>query len=163
MILIFIIIFFKSEKINIIFKATDGIITSIIYDYGTTVDEALNQYLLKINRTEFYNTKKINFVYNCIGLKFGDQTKIENFFGNKNHPIVTVIFLENANYEEKKLRQLIVKEKVIQEMRQEQMRYRNNNNDNNNVSPNMMNLINLIFENKKDKSSFIIPISELLL
>ena len=43
------------------------------------------------------------------------------------------------------------------------MRYRNNNNDNNNVSQNMMNLINLIFENKKDKSSFIIPISELLL
>lgn len=43
------------------------------------------------------------------------------------------------------------------------MRYRNNNNDNNNESPNMMNLINLIFENKKDKSSFIIPISDKVL
>ena len=58
--------------------------TSLIVDYGTSVDDMLKMYIEKINKPELFDQKdKIGFVYNLKSFKFGDKTPIETSFKRK--------------------------------------------------------------------------------
>ena len=71
----------NKEKMNIIFKTTKGNVNTLVFDYGTTIDEILKKYLNEIGRPDLINNKnKIFFVYNACQLRFGDKTKIEDYF-----------------------------------------------------------------------------------
>ena len=84
-------------KINVIFKTTQGTTHTLVYNYGTTIDQALSKYLNRVGRPELIGdtTNKICFLYNAAQLKFGDQTKVENFFKNVNNPKVVVNDVNN--------------------------------------------------------------------
>ena len=85
-------------KINIIFKTTQGVTHTLVYDYGTTIDEVLKKYLKRVNRSDLINVKgdkKICFLFNASQLKFGDQTKVEDFFKNITNPKVVVNDVNN--------------------------------------------------------------------
>ena len=73
-------------KINFIFeeKTDPPHTTSLIVDYGTSVDDMLKMYIEKINKPELLDQKdKISFVYNLKSFKFGDKTPIETSFKRK--------------------------------------------------------------------------------
>ena len=76
-------------KMNIIFKTTQEMQIILVFDYGTTIDEILKKYLNEIGRPDLINTDKIFFVYNACQLRFGDKTKIEDYF-NHNPPTIIV-------------------------------------------------------------------------
>lgn len=84
-------------KINVIFKTTQGTTHTLVYNYGTTIDQALSKYLNRVGRPELIGdtTNKICFLFNAAQLKFGDQTKVENFFKNVNNPKVVVNDVNN--------------------------------------------------------------------
>ena len=73
-------------RINFIFeeKTDPPHTTSLIVDYGTSVDDMLKMYIEKINKPELLDQKdKISFVYNLKSFKFGDKTPIEASFKRK--------------------------------------------------------------------------------
>ena len=70
-------------KMNIIFqeKTDPPHSTTLVINYGTTVDQLLTNFFIKINKPELIGLKeKVQFIYNLRTLKFGDQTPIEKFF-----------------------------------------------------------------------------------
>ena len=86
-------------KINVIFKTTQGVTHTLVYSFGTTIDEVLKKYLKRVNREELINDEqskgKICFLFNAAQLKFGDNTKIENFFKGISNPKVVVNDVNN--------------------------------------------------------------------
>ena len=79
-------------KINAIFTTTKGTKTIMLYDYGTTIDQAIQKYLERMNHLELYTTRsnKICFLFNGAQLKYGDQTKVEEYFKNNSAPKIIV-------------------------------------------------------------------------
>ncbi len=86
-------------KINVIFKTTQGVTHTLVYNYGTTVDQVLKKYLKRVNREDLINDEqnkgKICFLFNAAQLKFGDTTKIEQFFKGISNPKVVVNDVNN--------------------------------------------------------------------
>ena len=87
----------SGPKINVIFKTTQGTTTAMVYEYGTTIDKALEKYLKRVGRPDLYREKsnKICFLFNAAQLKIGDQIKVENFFKNVQNPKVVVNDVNN--------------------------------------------------------------------
>ena len=86
----------NSPKINIIFKTTQGVSHTIPFNYGTTIDEVLKKYFYRTNKPELINQKgKFCFLFNSNQLKFGDKTKIEEFFKGIPNPKVVVNDVKN--------------------------------------------------------------------
>ena len=77
-------------KINIIFTDKKGMKRNLVLNYGTTIDQALKQYLNAINKSQLINSGKINFIYNITKLEFGNNTPIEQFFRNSMNPRIIV-------------------------------------------------------------------------
>ena len=84
-------------KLNVIFKTTQGTTHTMVYTYGTTIEQALEKYLKRVGRPELINdnTNKICFLFNATQLKFGNKTKVEVFFKNINNPKVVVNDVNN--------------------------------------------------------------------
>ena len=89
---------FPLKKMTIIFKTNQGETHSMIFNYGTTINQILTSYLEKIGRTELTNnnSNKIHFLFNTTEINFGSQTKIENFFQGLNAPKIFVSFNEQV-------------------------------------------------------------------
>ena len=64
-------------KINITFKNQIGNVRNITVEWGTTIEEVLNQYIQKYHGT---TNKKFNFLYNARRVNRKEQTTAENFF-----------------------------------------------------------------------------------
>ena len=88
-----------SPKINVIFKTTQGVTHTLVYNFGTTVDQVLRKYLKRVNREDLINDEqnkgKICFLFNAAQLKFGDKTPIEQFFKGISNPKVVVNDVNN--------------------------------------------------------------------
>ena len=86
-------------KINVIFKTTQGVTHTLVYNFGTTVDDVLRKYLKRVNREDLINDEKnkgkICFLFNAAQLKFGDNTPIEQFFKGISNPKVVVNDVNN--------------------------------------------------------------------
>ena len=86
----------QKEKINITFKTTQGNEKNIAVDYGTSIDDMFKKYLKEVNHPELINNKtKIVFLYNAKKLKFGDKTKIEDYFKFVDNPVIIVNDVNN--------------------------------------------------------------------
>jgi hypothetical protein len=79
-------------KLNAIFTTTKGKKTNMILSHGTTIDQAIEKYLKKMGNIELYRNKsnRICFLFNGAQMKFGDQTKVENYFGHNTNPNIIV-------------------------------------------------------------------------
>ena len=81
------------KKMNITFQSTRGNKRNIVCDYGTTINEVLEKFLKSIGKPEFINKEGVKYICNTNGLsslKFGDETKIEDYFIDKNNNIIIV-------------------------------------------------------------------------
>ena len=85
-------------KNNIIFRATQGVSYTLVVDYGTTIDKLLKKYLKRTNRSDLEKSNNISFLFNARRLKFGDQTKIEDFFKDITNPKVVVNDVNNLSF-----------------------------------------------------------------
>ena len=85
-------------KVNVVFKTTQGLVTNMVFDYGTTVDQALAQYLKRVGKPELIGNlgNEICFLFNANHLKFGNQTKVEVFFKGFFNPKVVVNDTKNV-------------------------------------------------------------------
>ena len=77
-------------KINIIFKTTKCTTYTMVFNYGTTIDQILEKFLKRFGRPELYGkSDKISFLFNASPLRFGDKTPVEEYFkGNQNPKVV---------------------------------------------------------------------------
>ncbi len=87
--------FDNSPKINIIFKTDQGVTHTLVFKYGTTIDEVLKKYCHRMHEPEFIFKKKKCCLFNARQLKFGDKTKIEDFFPGISNPKVIVNGVNN--------------------------------------------------------------------
>ena len=74
----------QGPKMNIIFSNKKGIKRNLILNHGTTIDQALKQYLNVVGKPELINNPNIFFLYNINQLEFGDNTPIEKYFNCMN-------------------------------------------------------------------------------
>ena len=65
-------------KMNVIFTNTQGTTHIMLLNYGTTIDQMLEKYLIRAGK--YGDKDKICFLFCGIMLRFGDQTPIEEFF-----------------------------------------------------------------------------------
>ena len=84
-------------KINIIFKTTKCTTYTMVFNYGTTIDQILKKYLQRIGRHDLYLEKsnKICFLFNAYQLRFGDKTLVEEFFKHITSPKIVVNDVDN--------------------------------------------------------------------
>ena len=81
----------QQKKINVYFVTTGGVRTNILINDEESIDTLLRTYLKRINREDLYNNNKsICFLFNSLKLKYGEQTKISQFFKNAPNPKVVV-------------------------------------------------------------------------
>ena len=80
----------SKNKLNFIFKTTQGVIRNINVDYGTTISELIKKYFNIMGKPELFNNPRdICFLCNAKRLNFNDNTKIEDFF--KNASIINIV------------------------------------------------------------------------
>jgi hypothetical protein len=75
----------ESKKI-LIFNTTTGLTRYIAVNYGTTVAEALRQFLKEIGKSNLEKSDKISFLSRGLKIDFSNKNKVENFFAD-NSPI----------------------------------------------------------------------------
>ena len=88
---------FYGGNINIIFKTAQGMNYPFSIKYGTTIDQILEIFFRNIGRPDLYDKKDndIVFLHNACRLRYGDQTKIEEFFKHSENPLILVNDLNN--------------------------------------------------------------------
>ena len=80
----------QRKKINVYFVTTGGVLTNILINDEESIDTLLRTYLKRINREDLYNNNNsICFLFNNTKLKYGEKTKISQFF--KNAPNTKVV------------------------------------------------------------------------
>ena len=86
----------NNKELGITFKSVNGKTKTLFLDSKITVSEMLQKYLLSIGKPELFNLKnKIVFIYNASMLRYDDQTKIENLFGNYGSHSIMVSDVDN--------------------------------------------------------------------
>ena len=78
-------------KINIHFTTTVGTARNLVFNHGTTIDQALKKYLTSVGRPDLYGkSKEIGFLFNANKVDFGTKTPVESFFRNVTFPKIVV-------------------------------------------------------------------------
>ena len=84
------------QKMNVVFRATNGINTPIQIDCEKTVDQLLKIYLTTVDKLDLYHKPHdVCFLYNAVKISYGDQTKIKDFFKYQPNPKITVNFIKD--------------------------------------------------------------------
>ena len=78
-------------KINIHFTTTVGTARNLVFNHGTTIDQALKKYLTVVGRPDLYGkSEDIGFLFNANKINFGNNTPVETFFRNVAVPKIVV-------------------------------------------------------------------------
>ena len=78
------------NKINFIFKTTQGVRRVLLVEHGTTIHDLIKKYFAIMGKPELINNKKdICFLSNARTMKFDDQTPIEQYF--KDLSVVNIV------------------------------------------------------------------------
>ena len=86
----------SGNKITVVFKTTQGVITNVTIDHGKTVSELLQLYLKRMGKAELINNREgICFVFNATKINFDSQTKVEDFFKYNSFPNIIVNDVNN--------------------------------------------------------------------
>ena len=78
------------NKINFIFKTTQGVRRVLLVDHGTTIHDLIKKYFEVMGKPDLINNKEdICFLSNARTMKFDDQTPIEQYF--KDLSVVNIV------------------------------------------------------------------------
>ena len=83
---------YNIPKMNVIFKEVMFSRKTVLnLNYGTTIEQMLNEFLKKVNKLELKDRNdKIYFSINLRRIEFGDKTPIEKFFDFNSQPNIDV-------------------------------------------------------------------------
>ena len=86
----------SGNKINVIFKTTQSVLTNILIDYGKTMSELIKLYLRRMGKPELFGRNDgVCFLFNATKISFDCQTKVEDFFQFTFHPTIIVNDVNN--------------------------------------------------------------------
>ena len=86
----------QSDKINILFKTTQGVKTLVTVDFNKSLSDTIYLYLQRMNRPDLYNPNSgIFFLYNANKINIYNKTKVGVFFGQIPYPVIMVNDLKN--------------------------------------------------------------------
>ena len=87
---------FSNDKINVVFKTTQGLKINMSFDFGTSISDAILLFLKRVGKPElFHPDSGIYFICNAKKVNIYDQTKIENTFGHQINPVIIVNDVKN--------------------------------------------------------------------
>jgi len=82
----------NEPKINVhFFNRFNGKKNNIVVDFGTTIDEILIKYIIKVNLPQLIKNNNNIFLLNGKELNFGDNRKVDEVFKANSHPDIQVI------------------------------------------------------------------------
>ena len=67
-------------KVNVVFVTTNGVKSNMVIDYGTTIKNMIELYLLRVDRKNLIGSKEIYFLHNAKYLDINDSRKVESEF-----------------------------------------------------------------------------------
>ena len=84
-------------KMNIIFKTTQGIKTTMILDNNISIGLAIKKFLMRIGKEELINDSdnKLAFLFNAQRYKASDNIKLKDLFQNESHATILVNDVSN--------------------------------------------------------------------
>ena len=81
----------SGNKINVIFKTTQGARTTVTMDYGKTMSELIQLYLKRMGKADLFNKRDdICFLFNAHKIAFDCPKKVEDFFQFRDYSIIIV-------------------------------------------------------------------------
>ena len=86
----------SKPKKNVVFKTTKGLATSMVYDYGTTMDEVLKKYWKHLGKPENIHSNRFCFLFNAHIINYGIKTPVEQYFKFDDNPRVIVYEVLNC-------------------------------------------------------------------
>ena len=86
----------QPDKINITFKTTQGVRTTVSVDFNKSLSDTIYLYLQRVNRPDLFNPNSgIFFLYNANKINIYDKTTVGAFFKGMANPIIIVNDLKN--------------------------------------------------------------------
>ena len=86
----------QSNKINVVFKTTNGLITNLTIDGEKTVSDLILIYLKRVDRTKLFKENSgILFLHNANKINIFDKTKIKDLYGSFSQIIIMVNDVKN--------------------------------------------------------------------
>ena len=82
--------FNEPQKISILFKTTTGIVTKIIADVNSSIENLIKNYFKRLSLEHLIGTSRIVFIYNALKLNVNDKTKVKDFFKYNINPKIIV-------------------------------------------------------------------------
>lgn len=85
------------NKINCVFKTTQGVVSNVLVDGNKTMGELLKLYLKRMGKEELIDKKDMGicFLYNATKIDFSNKTTIEDFFHSTPNPTLIVNDVNN--------------------------------------------------------------------
>ena len=84
----------NKRKINLIFKTSQGLVTSMTFDYDISIGFAIKKYLIRVGKEDLINSDKITFIYNANRLKENDTRLLKDL---TDHSTITIIVSDVTN------------------------------------------------------------------
>ncbi len=86
----------QPDKVNIIFKTTQVVITQVTVDFNKSLSDTILLYLKRMNKENlFHPNSGILFLYNAAILNIYDQTKVGVLFNGITNPTIMVNDVKN--------------------------------------------------------------------
>ena len=82
--------FNEPQKITIIFKTTTEIVTKIIADVNSSIENLIKNYFKRLSLENLIGSNRLVFIYKALKLNINDKTKVKDFFKGDNFPTITV-------------------------------------------------------------------------
>ena len=107
------------KKSNIIFETPNGKRETFSFDYGTTVEEALNSFMKEMNKFSEVKNEEIVFLHDGKELNLLDQTKVEALLKSSNNSIINVTETGILDYNKKEYFEKPVYQSVTKDITKE--------------------------------------------
>ena len=82
--------FNEPQKICIFFKTTGGLVTNILADVNSSIENLIKNYFKRLSLENLIGSNRLVFIYKALKLNINDKTKVKDFFKGDNFPTITV-------------------------------------------------------------------------
>ena len=85
----------QDNKINFIFKTSNGKTFNLLFNYGRTVEDLIHTFFKRVDQEDLFTKGGIAFVYNATQIDYHLQRKVEEFFKYNSNPTIMVLDVNN--------------------------------------------------------------------
>ena len=85
----------QDNKMNLIFRTSNGKLFNILFDRERTVEELIQTFFRRVDKEELFEKGGIAFVHNALQFDYHIKTKIKDFFKFNMTPTIMVLDVNN--------------------------------------------------------------------